>query len=272
MLDPRLQVGRVGIGHDLRPPGGRRQAICRPAAHQPDTIGVGHGHGAADGHLQRQRWNLLPAGDRPFLERGHEDGRGRLVVGIQAADDERAAVDGHEGGVGARRRQVRTRRPRTEVAVLGRRRLEHRSGDPGRRGAADEIEVEPTLEGPGVGAALRQRDLGRRRLPGHDRPGRHRAGQVAVGGVAQVDDADHVVADLDRLADGQVERDVGHVAEQEEDRPEPEERLPERGRPAVGVEQPEGRSPPCGAAGERALGHGRSRPYFTNAKSPCIEP
>jgi hypothetical protein len=109
MLDPRLQVGRVGIGHDLRAPCGRRQAIRRPTTHQPDTVGVGHGHGTADGHLQRQRWGLLPAGDGAFLERGHEDGRGRLAIGIQAADDEGPAVDGYEGGISAWRGQVRAR-------------------------------------------------------------------------------------------------------------------------------------------------------------------
>jgi hypothetical protein len=122
----------------------------------------------------------------------------------------------------------------------------------------------------------RERQLLGAPLPGDERTDRRRARQRLVAGVAPVDGAERVVADVDRGRDGRVVHPVRDVAEQQDDQPEPEQGLEEGRRPAVRVEQAEERPSTDRAGGQGSLGQTRSLRcggllgYGWIWKSPCI--
>ena len=132
------------------------------------------------------------------------------------------------------------------------------------------------LHGQRAAAAAGQGKLSRAGVPGDDRAGRCRArdlascdavlGTAVVARVAEVDDRDRVVADVDGIADGEVVGEVRHVPEQEDDHQEPPRGLDPGPAPAVGVEQAEdgsaagllqagGRIGPCDSS-QRVWPHG----------------
>ena len=126
------------------------------------------------------------------------------------------------------------------------------------------------LEDAGARAAVRHRELRRARLPGQRRADWRRTRQVLVGLRAPVDDRGEVVADLDRVLDREVVRQVRDVPEHEDDEEEPEARTEPGPCPAVRVEQAEDGTTADRTRRQRPLSHRLARRLSRASRVPAL--
>ena len=233
-------------GVECRLPGRGHRTRSVRAADQEDAVGGRGGGGAGAGLGQHQGLGgLLPVAQFAGRAVRCEDvrRRGRCAVGVEPAHHVDTPGDERHRGVGPCRGQRRTVLPFIEVPGphgLGDEdvRLRGRAVRP-----ADVQQPGPDLDDAAIGPRLRQRQLGRRGVPGHDATHRHRARQVLVLRRAEVDRRPRDDPQVDGLGHGEVVRAIRDVAQQQDDDRGPHERLDRRPGPTVRVEQTEHRPP-----------------------------